>query len=111
MAGAQPTPVVLPGDADWRDYYSTLNAPHSYHNGGVWPFLGGFYVAALVQAGRWDAAAAALERLAELVCKGGFNEWHDGLSGEAMGARQTRPGRAGMYLCACECVRRREVVL
>ena len=43
------TPVVRPGDPDWRDYYGTLNVPHHYHNGGVWPFIGGFYVAALVR--------------------------------------------------------------
>ena len=60
------TPVVRPGDPDWRDYYSTLNVPHHYHNGGVWPFLGGFYVAALVKAGRSDAAAAALLRLGRI---------------------------------------------
>jgi glycogen debranching enzyme len=34
------TPVVRPGDPDWRSYYGSLNLPHRYHNGGVWPFLG-----------------------------------------------------------------------
>ncbi|HTM50785.1 MAG TPA: amylo-alpha-1,6-glucosidase, partial [Bryobacteraceae bacterium] len=34
------TPVITPGDPDWRDYYGLLNVPHHYHNGGVWPFIG-----------------------------------------------------------------------
>src|SRR5262249_25132131 len=44
-------PVIEPGDPDWRDYYGMLNVPHHYHNGGIWPFIGGFFVAALVKAG------------------------------------------------------------
>ena len=104
------TPVVRPGDPDWRDYYNTLNVPHHYHNGGVWPFLGGFYVAALVKAGRGDAAAAALLRLAELNRAGQFNEWHHGETGEPMGV-QDQAWSAGMYLFACECVERGQVAL
>ena len=104
------TPAVQRGDPDWRDYYGSLNAPHHYHNGGVWPFLGGFYVAALVKAGRRDAAGAALENLARLNAAGQFNEWHHGESGEPMGA-QDQAWSAGMYLFAAECVRRGEVDL
>jgi glycogen debranching enzyme len=104
------TPVVRPGDPDWRDYYNTLNVPHHYHNGGVWPFLGGFYVAALVKAGRNDAAAAALGRLSQLNLLGQFNEWHHGETGEPMGV-QDQAWSAGMYLFACECVRRGQVAL
>jgi hypothetical protein len=99
------TPAVRPGDADWRDYYGSLNAPHCYHNGGVWPFLGGFYVAALVKAGRHDAAAVALQNLAQLNQCGKFNEWHHGETGVPMGA-QDQAWSAGMYLFAWECVKR-----
>ncbi len=104
------TPAVRPGDPDWRDYYGSLNAPHHYHNGGVWPFLGGFYVAALVKAGRRDAAEVALENLARLNLDGHFNEWHHGESGKPMGA-QDQAWSAGMYLFAAECVRRGQVDL
>ncbi len=99
------TPAVQRGDPDWRDYYGSLNAPHHYHNGGVWPFLGGFYVAALVKAGRRDAAAEALENLAQLNVEGRFNEWHHGENGQAMGA-QDQAWSAGMYLFAADCVQR-----
>ena len=104
------TPVVRPGDADWRDYYGSLNAPHHYHNGGVWPFLGGFYVAALVKAGRGEAAAIALRNLALLNRCGQFNEWHHGETGAPMGAHD-QAWSAGMYLFAWECVRRGQVPL
>jgi hypothetical protein len=92
-------PPVLPADPDWRDYYGTLNLPHRYHNGGVWPFIGGFYVAALVKAGRVSRAEAALERLADLNRAGAFNEWHDAITGEPEGARD-QAWSAGMYLFA-----------
>jgi len=102
------TPAVEPGDPDWRDYYGALNAPHRYHNGGVWPFLGGFYVAALVAAGRPQQASVALSALAELNQRGEFNEWHHGQTGEPMGVKD-QAWSAGMYLFAYECVRRGRV--
>ena len=40
-----------------------LNLPHYYHNGGIWPFIGGFYVAALVKAGRLKEAQECHRRL------------------------------------------------
>lgn len=102
------TPVVLPGDPDWRDYYGILNVPHHYHNGGVWPFIGGFYVAALVRAGRLEAAGRALDRLTALNRDGAFNEWHHGETFEPMGV-VGQAWTAGMYLFAQECVSRSEV--
>jgi serine/threonine protein kinase len=103
-------PVVQPGDPDWREYYGMLNLPYHYHNGGIWPFIGGFYVAALVKAGRMDAATEALERLAELNLRGEFNEWHHGQTLEPMGV-QDQAWSAGMYLFAVECVRKGHVPL
>jgi hypothetical protein len=97
-------PNVRPGDPDWRDYYSSLNQPGHYHNGGIWPFIGGFWVAALVKAGDFAAAEAALVRLAELNRAGGFNEWHHGDNGTPMGVVD-QAWSAGMYIYACACVK------
>ena len=69
MAHPYPTkaiyPPIYPGENDWRDYYRSrnLNIPHQYHNGGIWPMVGGFHVAALDQprlatGGREGAACA-----------------------------------------------------
>lgn len=85
-------PPIQPGEADWRHYYRVrnLNLPHHYHNGGAWPFVGGLYVAALVQAGRHAEAAQQFAKLAAMNRAGRtgeweFNEWHHGTSGQPMG--------------------------
>ena len=96
-------PPVQPGSPDWRDYYGTLNLPHQYHNGGIWPFIGGFYVAALVKTGRFAEAGAALESLAEWNRRGEFCEWLHGETMEPTGVRE-QAWSAGMYLYAAECV-------
>jgi glycogen debranching enzyme len=109
-------PPVTPGDADWREYYRryNLNQPHQYHNGGAWPFLGGFYVAALMRAGRKDSAAAALDRLEAMnhlhrgESEWEFNEWFHGQSGKPMG-NAGQSWSAGMFLYAAEIMDRGDV--
>lgn len=105
-------PPINPGEPDWRDYYRVrnLNLPHHYHNGGAWPFIGGFYVAALVRAGRLDEACEQLDALTSMVRAGrsgewGFNEWFHGQSGRPMGF-DSQSWSAALYLFARESVRR-----
>lgn len=108
-------PPINPNEKDWREYYRVrnLNQPYHYHNGGAWPFIGGFYVAALVQAGRLEEARRQLGKLAEMNRQGKrdqweFNEWFHGLSGRPMGfAGQS--WSAAMYVFAHECVERGRV--
>ncbi len=104
-------PPIQPGDKDWREYYRTeheLNLPDQYHNGGVWPWVGGLYVAALVRAGHRKKASDALVKLA-LANKQGrqreweFNEWLHGITGEARGSAD-QCWSAGMYMYAYSCV-------
>ncbi len=85
---ADPYPVrtvCAPIRADtflWRPYMMRhrQNLPWQYHNGGIWPFVGGFYVAALVDAGLRAQARDALARLARVNALGRwqFNEWLHG---------------------------------
>ncbi|MDI6828813.1 MAG: amylo-alpha-1,6-glucosidase [Armatimonadota bacterium] len=105
-------PPIKPGDKDWRDYYITeheLNKPNQYHNGGIWPWVGGLYVAALVRAGLLDQARETLANLA-LSNKLGreqeweFNEWLHGITGEPRGAIY-QAWSAGMYLYAYSCIK------
>jgi glycogen debranching enzyme len=51
-----------------------------YHNGGIWPMVGGFWITALVKAGRTQQAAAELPRLARVCALGNwaFTEWLQG---------------------------------
>jgi glycogen debranching enzyme len=109
-------PPVQPGERDWREYYRlrNLNLPHQYHNGGLWPFLGGFYVAALVKAGRLEQAAQQLGRLAQMNqlsrtpgLEWDFNEWHHGVSGRPSGFRG-QSWSAAMFIYAHACVQRGE---
>jgi hypothetical protein len=102
------TPVVRSGDPDWREYYGMLNLPHCYHNGGVWPFIGGLYVAALVKAGRLREASTTLTALTALNEAGEFNEWHHGETLEPLGVK-AQAWSAGTYLFAVECVKRSDV--
>jgi hypothetical protein len=103
-------PAICPGDSDWRDYYGELNRPEHYHNGGIWPFLGGFYVPALVKAGEYAKAEVALGRLEELNRAGEFNEWHHGETGEPMGVKD-QAWSAAMCLYARKCVESKRVLL
>jgi len=75
----------------WRPYMSRhrQNFAWQYHNGGIWPFVGGFWVAALAQAGKRDLAQQELLRLARANALGrwGFNEWLHGRSCAPRGMR------------------------
>ena len=105
-------PYVQPGDPDWRPRYEQFNKPGKYHNGGVWPFVCGFYIATLVAARRFRLAAARLEQLAGLVkpsreqnVEFGFNEWFDAHQGRPRG-QDWQTWSAAMYLYAAACVER-----
>lgn len=104
-------PPITPGDRDWRDYYRSrnLNLPNQYHNGGIWPFLGGLYVSALVSDGRFEEAEVGLEQLAKAnqlgkTCEWEFNEWLHGSSGRPMG-HPLQAWSAGLYIYAAESVK------
>jgi glycogen debranching enzyme len=103
-------PVIQPDHRHWREYYRNrnLNLPHQYHNGGIWPMVGGFYVAALVKAGRQSEAEHQLGQLAAANRQGlrrewEFNEFLHGLTGRPLGA-VGNAWSAGMYLFAYQAV-------
>lgn len=100
-------PVVQAGDPDWRAYYTVnlLNLPHHYHNGGVWPFIGGFWVRFIQRLGFHEVACRELVRLAELNQLGRdqpweFNEWAHGQTGRPMG-KAFQAWSAASFLRAC----------
>ncbi|MGF1678911.1 MAG: HAD-IIB family hydrolase [Candidatus Methylacidiphilales bacterium] len=100
-------PVVHAGDPEWKPYYTVnlLNLPHHYHNGGIWPFIGGMWVRFIYRLGLSDIAARELFRLAELNQLGRqseweFNEWIHGHTGRPMGKRH-QAWSAASYIRAC----------
>ncbi len=100
-------PVVQAGDPDWRAYYTVnlLNLPHHYHNGGVWPFVGGMWVRFIHRLGFHEVAARELLKLAKLNQLGRdqeweFNEWAHGQTGRPMG-KAFQAWSAASFLRAC----------
>jgi glycogen debranching enzyme len=85
-------PPITSGADDWKDYFlvNFLNLPGHYHNGGIWPFIGGLWVRFLAAVGRIELAHRELTSLAE-ACRQGlhgeweFNEWLHGRTGRPMG--------------------------
>ena len=103
-------PYTNPEDPDWHARNAIYNNPGDYHNGGIWPFICGFYVAALVAAKRYTLASeklVALTRIIKLSNSGsvdfGFNEWIKAQDGKPMG-QEWQTWSAALYLYAAKCV-------
>jgi hypothetical protein len=107
-------PFILPSDQDWQPRMESYNRVGDYHNGGVWPFICGFYIAALVKCGEYKLAEEKLEALTALVQKSrdpglgfGFNEWYKAQDGLPKG-QDWQTWSAAMYLYAANTVEQRE---
>lgn len=91
------------------------NLPFCFHNAGIWPFVGGFYISMLVKIGQREKAKKELERLA-LANKVGkkyeweFNEWLHGKTGKPMGAYFQSWSAAG-YIIAHQAVKQGKLIL
>jgi hypothetical protein len=103
-------PFIKPKDPDWHVRYSVYNKPGEYHNGGIWPFICGFYVAALVAAKRYKLAREKLMVLTHSIkfsntrnIDFGFNEWLKAQDGKPMG-QDWQTWSAALYLYAVKCV-------
>ena len=106
-------PYIKPEDPDWHLRYEIYNKPGEYHNGGIWPFVCGFYVAALVAAKKYTLAQEKLISLTHLIkisnsakVDFGFNEWIKAQNGLPMG-QDWQTWSAALYLYAVKCVEER----
>jgi glycogen debranching enzyme len=100
-------PAVQAGDPEWRNYFTVnlLNLPNHYHNGGIWPFIGGLWVRYIHKLGMRDLARRELVKLARLCSLGvsvewEFNEWHHGVTGRPMG-KAYQAWSAASFIRAC----------
>jgi hypothetical protein len=103
-------PYINPEDPDWHLRYEIYNKPGEYHNGGIWPFVSGFYVAALVAAKKYTLAHEKLMALTNIIklsntakVSFGFNEWIKAQDGKPMG-QDWQTWSAALYLYAAKCV-------
>jgi len=87
----------------WRRYMERhgQNLAWQYHNGGAWPFVGGFWVLLLARLGKTGEAWGELEKLALTNRVNGweFNEWFQGQTGEPMGMPR-QSWNAALYILA-----------
>jgi hypothetical protein len=107
-------PYIQPEDQDWHPRYARFNLPGEYHNGGIWPFICGFHIAAIVATGKISLAEKKLLALTELVRSSreakvdfGFNEWFRAQDGMPRG-QDWQSWSAGMYLYAAVSVEQRQ---
>ena len=103
-------PYIKPNDPDWYPRYAIYNMPGEYHNGGIWPFVCGVYIAALVAAKKFGLARKKLVALTRLIkisnsekVSFGFNEWIKAQNGKPMG-QDWQTWSAALYLYAAKCV-------
>lgn len=109
-------PFIKPGDPDWMPRYEHFNKPGDYHNGGIWPFICGLYIAALVAAKQYLLAEEKLMALTRAIkisadqtkdLNFGFNEWLKAGDGTPAG-QDWQTWSAAMYIYAVKCVSDRE---
>ena len=106
-------PYIRLEDPDWIERYTQFNMPGEYHNGGIWPFICGIYIAALVAAKKYKLAEEKLQVLTQIVkltnntsLSYGFNEWIKAQDGKPKG-QDWQTWSAALYLYAAKCVEER----
>ncbi|PIN94453.1 hypothetical protein COU53_03490 [Candidatus Pacearchaeota archaeon CG10_big_fil_rev_8_21_14_0_10_30_48] len=105
-------PAIKPKGKDWHDYFYDAGAtPYHYSNAGIWTYIGGFYVLALIKQKKFKEAEKALEKIAEAnLKKPMFSEWLNGHTGEPSGGGG-QGWNAGMYILAYESLKEKKVLL
>jgi len=103
-------PPIKKGDKEWQDYYEDCDAkePNHYLNGGIWPYIGGFYVLSLIKLKKFEEAETELKRLAKSNLTGQFPEWIDPITTRHHGCLQA--WNAGLYIAAYNSLKRRRVL-
>ncbi len=104
-------PPIRKSSKYWQDYYLDCKAgtPYNYLNGGIWPYIGSFYVLALIKLKKFREAEEQLEKLAEANLKGNFPEWISPLDKKMYGKMQAWD--AGTYILAYESLKKKRVLI
>jgi glycogen debranching enzyme len=99
----------------WRPYMARhrQNEVWQYHNGGIWPMVGGFWIVALAAAGHLPQARLELERLARACAlrNWAFTEWLHGTKGTPRGMPGQSWNAAAFLLAERAVAEKRNVLL
>ncbi|MEM3074722.1 MAG: glycoside hydrolase 100 family protein [Candidatus Pacearchaeota archaeon] len=111
-------PPIKKGTKEWHDYFldSDAGKPYHYLNGGIWTFIGGFYILALIKLKKLKEAERQFKRLTKAnLKKPEFNEWLHGKTGKvgnsSSGSNGNQGWNAGMYILAYESLKENKVIL
>ncbi len=107
-------PPIFPQDSDWNPLYETKERPYEYHNGGIWPLAGGFWILLLANYGWETEARKELAQLAQALMADrddngrdsgswGFHEYFHGRTGAPAGHRY-QAWDAASYLLAYKAI-------
>ncbi len=105
-------PPIKKGSMYWKNYYLDCEAgkPFHYLNAGIWTYIGGFYVLALIKLKKFEEAKKELKKLAEANLKGNkFPEWIDPIIKKTHGKLQA--WSAGVYMLAYESLKKKKVLV
>ncbi len=105
-------PPIKKGTKDWQDYFADSGAgiPYHYSNAGIWTYIGGVYVCALVKMKKFKEAEKQLKRLAEANMVQNFCEWLDGKTGKPSEG-ENQGWNAAMYIAAYESVKKKRCLI
>ncbi len=105
-------PPIRKGEKEWKDYYLDCDAgkPYHYLNAGIWPYIGSFYVLALIKDKKFKEAEKELQKLAEANLKGNlFPEWIDPITKKTHGRLQAWD--AGTFILAYKSLKKKKVLI
>jgi glycogen debranching enzyme len=93
------------GHLESRHVHNLFAQLLAYHNGGIWPFVGGLWVRYVHKLGLTEIARREMVKLANLCAQGiehewEFNEWHHGVTGRPMG-KAYQAWSAASFIQAC----------
>ncbi|MBI2134577.1 hypothetical protein HYU09_01170 [Candidatus Woesearchaeota archaeon] len=104
-------PPIRKGSRYWQDYFEDSDAkkPYNYLNGGIWTYIGAFYVLSLIKLKKFSKAKKELEKLAKANLDGNFAEWISPLTKEHFGKLQA--WNAGTYILAYESFKKKKILI
>ena len=93
-------PPVYKNEKEWEPIYATKEKPYTYHNGGIWPMMTGFWINALIKNKNEKMAKLEMEKLAIVLKKQKwtFNEYMHGKTKKPLGRTNQAWSAAGYII-------------